>query len=74
MPRELLATADVAELLGVSVRGAHYLADARRDFPKPYAITPARNGRPGMRLWRREDVERWNATAERKVGRPARAL
>jgi hypothetical protein len=63
--RELLTTTDVALVLGVSRRRAAWLADNRPGFPEPYAATPA-----GVRLWRRADVERWAATADRTAGRP----
>ena len=67
MPRELLATIDVAEALGVSRSRAAKLA-TRPSFPAPYAVTPR-----GVRLWRRADVENFDAAWTRKVGPPFRA-
>lgn len=67
MPRELLATVDVAEVLGVSRSRAAKLA-ARASFPRPYATTPR-----GMRLWRRADIEAFDAAWIRKVGPPVRS-
>jgi len=64
MVRELLTTTDVGEALGVSRRRA-YVLTGRREFPAPYAVTPR-----GIRLWRRSDVERFDASWERKAGRP----
>ena len=66
MPRELLTTADVAEVLGVTPRRVAQLADHRRDFPAPYAIT---RGRKRIRLWRPEDIEAWARQANRTPGR-----
>ena len=65
MTRELLTTADVAVVLGVSRRRAAWLADNRSNFPKPYARTPT-----NIRLWRRADIEQWSSTADRSTGRP----
>jgi hypothetical protein len=64
-PRELLVTADVAAILGVSPGRVRQLLERRSDFPRPYAVT-----RGGVRLWRPADVERWARSADRTVGRP----
>jgi predicted DNA-binding transcriptional regulator AlpA len=66
MPRELLTTADVAEVLGVSARRVSQLADARPDFPAPYAVT---RGKKAIRLWRPEDIDAWARQANRSPGR-----
>lgn len=68
-PRELLTSAEVGEVLGVNASRVVQLLERRPDFPRPYAITPG----TAMRLWRPKDIERWAATADRSVGRPARA-
>jgi hypothetical protein len=65
-PRELLTSAEVAVVLGVSVRRVSQLAKDRPDFPSPYAIT---RGGKRMRLWRPEDIEWWAANADRTPGR-----
>lgn len=66
-PRELLTTADVARVIGVSPRRVAQLADHRPDFPEPYAIT-----RPpqSIRLWTPEAIDAWQRTADRSPGRP----
>lgn len=66
MPRELLTTADVADVLGVGRSRVAKLA-TRRSFPAPYAVTPR-----GLRLWRRADVEAFDRTWSRRVGAPPR--
>lgn len=73
MPRELLTTSEVAAQLGVSRRRVSQLAAERRDFPAPYAVTRGVKRASGLRLWRPEDIERWAASADRTVGRPAKA-
>lgn len=62
---ELVTTADVAVILGVTSRRARWLADHRPGFPAPYAVTPS-----GIRLWHRADIERWDALTDRSPGRP----
>lgn len=66
-PLELLTAPDVGVVLGVKRSMAARTVN-RDDFPAPYAVTPS-----GLRLWRRRDVERWNRTANRRVGRPTKA-
>jgi predicted DNA-binding transcriptional regulator AlpA len=65
-PRELLTAAEVAADLGVSRRRVSQLLELRADFPRPYAVTRG----SGLRLWRAEDIERWDASADRSAGRP----
>lgn len=72
-PRELLTTAEVAAELGISARRVAQLLEVRPDFPRPYAVTRGVRRASGLRLWRPADIERWAATADRSVGRPARA-
>ena len=55
---ELVGTAEIAELLGVSRQRVHQLV-SKPDFPRPLAVLAA-----GM-IWRREDVEEW----ARRTGR-----
>jgi prophage regulatory protein len=50
-------------MLGVSRTQVHRLT-TRRDFPKPVAVLEA------GRIWRRRDVERWDAAHPRRPGRP----
>jgi hypothetical protein len=69
MPRELLTTAEVAQVLGVTPRRVAQLADRRRDFPAPYAITRGVRRTSGLRLWLPDDIDRWAATADRSAGR-----
>ena len=62
---DLIDAAEVAELLGVSVGRARNIARERDDFPEP-----ALDGGRGQRsYWRREDVEHWSRTADRRPGR-----
>jgi excisionase family DNA binding protein len=69
-PRELLTTAEVAELLGVTSRRVRQLLErGTPGFPAPYAITRGTRRQPGQRLWRPADIERWAATADRSAGR-----
>jgi hypothetical protein len=68
-PRELLTTAEVAQVLGVSPRRVSQLADRRRDFPAPYAVTRGIRRDSGLRLWLPEDIDRWAETADRSPGR-----
>jgi hypothetical protein len=68
-PRELLTTAEVAQVLGVTPRRVAQLADRRRDFPQPYAVTRGVRRTSGLRLWLPEDVEEWARTADRTPGR-----
>ena len=68
-PRELLTTAEVAQVLGVSSRRVLQLLNRTPGFPKPYAITRGIRRTHGLRLWRPADIERWAATADRSAGR-----
>jgi predicted DNA-binding transcriptional regulator AlpA len=60
----LITTADVAARLGVSPRRVRALVRRREDFPRPAVSTP------NALLWDAAEVDRWNATADRTVGRP----
>lgn len=60
---DLVAVADIADILGVSRQQAYRLA-SREGFPTP-ALTP----RTGP-LWTRAAVESWNERTERHRGRP----
>jgi hypothetical protein len=71
-PRELLTTAEVAQVLGVSPLRVAQLAERRRDFPPPYEITRGVRRTSGLRLWLPDEIDRWAATADGSVGRPAR--
>ena len=68
MPRELLTTSEVAQVLGVTARRVSQLSDSRPDFPKPYAVTRGIRRSTGIRLWRPEDIEKWARTADRAPG------
>lgn len=68
MPRELLTTSEVAEVLGVSARRVAQLADGRSDFPKPYAVTRGVRRKKGIRLWRPDEIDHWARTADRAPG------
>lgn len=52
MPDDLVGTAEIADLLGVSRQRVHQLV-SRADFPEPVAKLAA-----GI-IWNRLDVERW---------------
>jgi plasmid maintenance system antidote protein VapI len=69
MTRELLTTAEVAQVLGVTPRRVSQLVERRRDFPAPYAVTRGVRRDSGLRLWRPEDIDRWARTADRSPGR-----
>jgi predicted DNA-binding transcriptional regulator AlpA len=68
---ELLTTAQVARLLGISPQRVRQLVQRSRqnDFPAPAEQTRTTRG-VGIRRWRRSDVERWNADGDRANGRP----
>lgn len=55
---ELVGTAEIAAMLGVSQQRVHQLKQ-RPDFPEPLAVLT------GITIWRREDVEEW----ARRTGR-----
>lgn len=61
---ELVGTAEVADLLGVTPQHVHRLAK-RADFPKPVAELQA------GRIWLKADVQTWSREhADRRPGRP----
>lgn len=64
---ELLASTDVAEVLGVSRQRVHQLAADHPDFPAPYARLGSGP------IWTRPAIDRFAATWTRKPGRPAKA-
>jgi hypothetical protein len=72
MARELLTTAEVAQVLGVTPRRVSQLLERRRDFPRPFAVTRGVRRTTGLRLWQPDDIERWAATADRTAGRRAK--
>lgn len=53
---ELMGTAEVATLLGVSRQRVHQLIQSHADFPKPVAVLTA------TRVWLAGDVQRWYLT------------
>jgi predicted DNA-binding transcriptional regulator AlpA len=66
MSPELASIAEVAEILGVTVRTAQRYVD-RDDFPAP--LDTVAGGR--LRVWRRIDVVEWAArTLPLRTGRP----
>jgi predicted DNA-binding transcriptional regulator AlpA len=67
MSPELASIAEVAEMLGVTVRTAQRYVD-REDFPAPLDVVAG--GR--LRVWRRVDVDAWAARTLplRRTGRP----
>lgn len=69
MTQSLLSAAEVAEILGVSRWRVHQLVKDRADFPRPAAVTHNAAGGVSGRLWRRRDIEAWDATADRSPGR-----
>jgi hypothetical protein len=69
MTQTLLSATDVAEILGVTRWRVNQLYNGRADFPRPAVETRNASGGVSARLWRRADVERWNATADRSPGR-----
>jgi hypothetical protein len=70
MAIDLIESRELAEILGVNQRRANAIASGRRDFPAPAFEQRDRNGRVIRRLWRRAQVERWLAVADRSPGRP----
>jgi predicted DNA-binding transcriptional regulator AlpA len=68
-PRQLLNTAEVAAVLGVSRPRVTQLVNERADFPRPYAYTMM--GARTLLLWRPADIDRWNLTADRGPGNPS---
>jgi predicted DNA-binding transcriptional regulator AlpA len=69
MTQNLLSTAEVAKILGVTRYRVNQLVNGRRDFPRPAAVTHNGDGSVSGRLWRERDIEAWNATADRSPGR-----
>jgi predicted DNA-binding transcriptional regulator AlpA len=70
MSPELASIAEVAELLGVTVRTAQRYVE-REDFPAP--LDTVAGGR--LRIWRRIDVEHWAARTLPlpRTGRPRKS-
>jgi predicted DNA-binding transcriptional regulator AlpA len=68
-PRQLLNTAEVAAVLGVSRPRVVQLVNARADFPRPYAYTML--GARTLLLWAPAAIEEWNLTADRAGGNPS---
>jgi predicted DNA-binding transcriptional regulator AlpA len=68
----LLTTRDVAQLLGVSSQRVRQLIADRPDFPAPFVESRTERG-IGTRRWKRADIVRWNANANRSPGRRASA-
>jgi predicted DNA-binding transcriptional regulator AlpA len=68
-PRQLLNTAEVAMVLGVSRPRVTQLVNARADFPRPYAYTMM--GARTLLLWTPAAIDEWNRTADREGGNPS---
>jgi len=68
-PVELLTTADVAAVLGVSSSRVRQLVNDRSDFPKPYTSSYGVRRAVGTRFWSREQIDRLNESADRTPGR-----
>jgi predicted DNA-binding transcriptional regulator AlpA len=70
MSPELASIAEVAEMLGVTVRTAQRYVD-RDDFPAP--LDTVAGGR--LRIWRRVDVQAWatRTLPLRRTGRPRKS-
>jgi predicted DNA-binding transcriptional regulator AlpA len=66
--QKLLTTRDVAQLLDISPQRVRQLVRDRDDFPAPAIESRTERG-VGTRRWRRQDVERWAASADRSHGR-----
>ena len=49
----LIGAAEIAKLLGVTRQGVSHIAKTDPTFPAPTAVIS------GVRIWEREDVERW---------------
>ena len=64
--QHLLNTGEIGELLGVSRPRVSRIVEKHTDFPKPYAFTTW--GERTIKLWRRQDIERWQQTWHRKPG------
>lgn len=57
---ELVGTAEIAEMLGVSRQRVHELSKAR-DFPEPVALLGAGN------IWQRDDIVEWARATGRVI-------
>jgi hypothetical protein len=63
---DLIPAAEIARMAGVSRQRAHVIA-ALDGFPTPTVASSL------GKLWRREDVEKWLASWQRRPGRPRMA-
>jgi hypothetical protein len=64
---DLVDAAEAAKILGVSRSRLHLLADTKPDFPQQ------RYPHLAGKLWRRQDIDVFNRTWDRRVGRPPKA-
>lgn len=64
--QHLLNMGEVGDVLGVSRPRVARIVNTHRDFPRPYAFTML--GARTIKLWRQQDVERWQSTWHRKPG------
>ncbi|WP_106252813.1 hypothetical protein [Nonomuraea fuscirosea] len=61
---DLVDAAEAAKILGVSRSRLHLLAETKPDFPQQ------RYPHLAGKLWRRQDIDVFNGTWDRRVGRP----
>ncbi|GAA1662410.1 hypothetical protein GCM10009733_070040 [Nonomuraea maheshkhaliensis] len=64
---DLVDAAEAAKILGVSRSRLHLLAETKPDFPQQ------RYPHLAGKLWRRQDINAFNKTWDRRVGRPPKA-
>lgn len=60
---DLVAPAEIARRIGISVQAVHLLA-AREDFPAPAIVVP---GKRTFRAWKWDEVRDWYNNRPRRV-------
>jgi prophage regulatory protein len=65
VPDNLVSVTEIAEILGVSRQRVNQLIKSNSDFPAPEAELAI------GRVWRRDQIERWNRKHPRRPGRPS---
>jgi len=65
VPDHLVSVTEIAEILGVSRQRVNQLIKSHSDFPAPEAELAI------GRVWRRDQIERWDREHPRQPGRPS---